>query len=114
MCPYRNRYFHKITEAEIAEFSKTGKIPYATKMSGWPLELAMLVIEGKLTQRQAVRKLNNHEVEISWSCYREEQGDILDKFHRLTNHIHDNRTTKRDGRCRGSFSENNMYRFRGM
>ena len=109
-----NKYFHEVTETEIAEFKKTGKIPYATKMSGWPLELATLVLEGKLTQRQAVRKLNSGEVEISWSCYRREQGDIESKFHDETNYIHDERTNKQDGRCKGSFSESNMHRFRGM
>jgi NMD protein affecting ribosome stability and mRNA decay len=111
-----NNYYHKITEAEVAEFENTGgKIPYITKMSGWPLALATLVLEGKLTQRQAVRKLNTtREFEISWSCYRAEQGDILNKFHSLTKWIYDERTTKTDGRCKGHFSENNMYRFRGM
>lgn len=110
------RYFHEVTEAEIAEFENSGgKLPYATKMSGWPLALATLVIEGKLTQRQAVRKLDTtREFEISWSCYREEQGNILTKFHSRTNWLYDKRTTKTDGRCKGHFSENNMYRFRGM
>ncbi len=107
-------YNHTITEADLAEFKNTGKIPYATKMSGWPLALATLVLEGKLTQRQAVRKLNSGEVEISWSCYRREQGDIEGDFHSRTNFIHDERTDKQDGRCKGSFSERNMGRFRGM
>ena len=110
-----NNYYHKITEAEVAEFENTGgKIPYITKMSGWPLALATLVLEGKLTQRQAARKLNSGEVEISWSCYRAEQGDILNKFHSRTEWLYDERTTKKDGRCKGHFSEKNMGRFRGM
>jgi len=109
-----NSYFHQITEANISEFMKTGKIPYVTKMSGWPLDLATLVLEGKLTQRQAARKLNSGEVEISWSCYRREQGDIESNFHSRTDFVHDERTDKKDGRCKGSFSEKNMGRFRGM
>ncbi len=109
------RYYHQITEAEIAEFKATGKIPYATKMSGWPLALATLVIEGKLTQRQAVRKLDKSpEFEVSWSDYRVAQGDIESDFHSRTDFIHDERTDKHDGRCKGSFSEKNMGRFRGM
>jgi len=110
-----NNYYHKVTEAEVAEFENTGgKIPYITKMSGWPLDLVTLVLEGKLTQRQAARKLNSGEVDISWSCYRAEQGDILTKFHSLTNWTYDERTEKTDGRCKGHFSEDNMRRFRGM
>jgi hypothetical protein len=109
------KYYHQITEAEIAEFRKTGKIPYITKMSGWPLALATLVFEGKLTQRQAVRKLDKSpEFEVSWSDYRVAQADIEGDFHSRTDYIHDTRTSKRDGRCKGSFSEKNMSRFRGM
>ena len=111
-----NCYYHTITESDITEFENTGgKIPYATKMSGWPLSLATMVLEGKLTQRQAVRKLDKtKEFEMSWSDYRAHQGDIESAFHSRTDYIHDKRTTKKDGRCKGSFSEANMGRFRGM
>lgn len=109
-----NNYYYQINEADIAEFKRTGKIPYATKMSGWPLCLVQLVREGKLTQRQAARKINSGEVEISWSCYRQTQDDLAGSFHSHTDHVWDTRTSKQDGRCRGSFSEKNMSRFRGM